>query len=209
MTRRDSLASGTGGPPRPVRPRRVLAVLTLGLLLALLVRVFLVESFFVPSPAMEPAYLAGDRVLVRKQVGVLHRGEVVVADVTRAFEGPSRATPRDEGLIGRVLTPLADALGVGTDAELVISRVVAVGGDEVSVVGGTVIVDGEPVRSGVTDADVPAFVVPGGHVWLLGDNHRLATDSLTSAASTPGHGSVADSDVVGTVWLRFWPLGRR
>lgn len=189
------------------RPARCLVVLTLALLLALVVRVFLVQAFFVPSPGMAPSVRAGDRVLVVKAGGPPARGDVVVADVSRAFAGPSRATPQDAGLVGRVLGPIASALGVRNGSRAVISRVVAVAGDEVAVTAGDVRVNGKSLDQQVPEADLAAFTVPAGHVWLLGDNHRLAIDSLTNAA-TAEHGAVPVSDVVGRAWLRYWPLDR-
>lgn len=208
----DPVASATApdGSPRPgfPRPGRVLLVLGTGLLVALLVRVFLAEAFFVPSPAMAPTVSAGDRVLVVKPVGPPARGDVVVADVTTAFAGPSRATPVADGLIGRAMGAAASVFGVRDGSVSVISRVVAVGGDSVAVADGTLTVNGRVVAEGVSDPDLPAFTVPRGSVWLLGDNHRVAIDSLSNAASTPGHGVVPTAQVVGRAWLRFWPLGR-
>lgn len=189
------------------RPGRVVVVLAVGLLAALLVRALVIEAFFVPSPGMSPTVAAGDRVLVVKPVGAPGRGDVVVADVSDAFSGPSRATPQDEGIIGGVLGSVATALGVRNGSRSVISRVVAVEGDRVEVASGTLTIDGNRVRR-VFEPDVAAFTVPPGHVWLLGDNHPLAIDSLSNAASTPGHGVVPESDVVGLVWLRYWPLSR-
>ena len=78
----------------------------------------------------------------------------------------------------------------------------------VSVSAGTVTVNGIPVRKGVADADLAEFAVPNGQVWLLGDDHARAIDSLTVAATAPNAGAVPVDAVVGRAGLTFWPLSR-
>ena len=87
-----------------------------------------------------------------------------------------------------------------------LARVVALGGQRVEVAGGHVTVDGHTVASGLGEQDVAAFTVPVGEVWVLGDNHHQAIDSLTVAAQRTDHGALPESSVVGRAWLTFWPL---
>src|SRR4051794_11481867 len=77
--------------------------------LTLLVRLFLVQAFYIPSSSMEPTLRVGDRVLVSKPayvVGEVHRGDVVVFDGRNSFAAEAAGTG-GRGALGR----LADAVG--------------------------------------------------------------------------------------------------
>lgn len=112
--------------PTPVegagsRRLRVLPVLVVGVLLAALVRAALVQSAFVPSAALAPTLEPGDRVLVWKVDSQPQPGDVVVVDTTGTAT-VDRATPTDDGLVGRVLGGIGRALGVriGTQERLAV-----------------------------------------------------------------------------------------
>src|SRR5580765_1724433 len=75
------------------------------LLVMMLVRGFLVQSFYVPSGSMEPTIEPGDRILVNKLVSgdSLQRGDIVVFDGTTTFAVADRTPAESDGLIGRVV----------------------------------------------------------------------------------------------------------
>ncbi|MBP6997624.1 MAG: signal peptidase I [Phycicoccus sp.] len=198
---------GAGSSPRR-RTGAFVVPLGVALLLTLAVRAFLVESVYVPSAAMGPQVPAASRVLVVKPGVQPVAGEVVVADISRVFGLAQRSTPYADGAIGSAMSSLASVVGVSGESQAIVSRVVAVGGDVVSVTAGTVSVNGRPVREGLIGADVAEFTVPSGHVWLLGDDHARAIDSLTVAATAAGSGSVPVDSVVGRVAVTFWPLSQ-
>ncbi len=102
-------------------------------MLTALVQGLLVQSYFVPSASLSPSLEPGDRVLVWKVSPALDAGDVVVVDTT-ATASIDRATPVDDGLAGRVLTPLANLLGVDTGRQDHLAVVGAADGDEVSLV---------------------------------------------------------------------------
>ena len=101
--------------------------------LTALVQGLLVQSYFVPSASLSPSLEPGDRALVWKVSPALDAGDVVVVDTT-ATAAIDRATPVDDGLAGRVLTPLANLLGVDTGRQDHLAVVGAADGDEVSLV---------------------------------------------------------------------------
>ena len=89
---------------------------------------------------------------------------------------------------------------------LVIMRVIGVGGDKVSDLNGTVLVNGTPEHDtylgrGVQTEGVTDLTVPSGSFYVLGDNRSDAADSRS-------YGPVPRSAVQGRLVLRYWPLGR-
>src|SRR3954470_9836811 len=94
-------------------------LLVVAFCLAVLIRTFLLQAFYIPSGSMEQTLLIGDRVLVNKvvyDVRTPQRGEVIV------FSGPSNWTPENvadpnEGLLSRVGGTLGDLVGVSRPGE--------------------------------------------------------------------------------------------
>ena len=215
-------ASGVSGPERvpvgaPAGPRRRLRwwhLLVAALVVVVLVRGLLVQTFSVPTGSMEPTIAPGDRVLVSRLVrGVdVHRGDVVVFDGRHAFLGQG-----DGGTAARVGRALRGALTLESGTDYV-KRVVGLPGDRVtccSTAGrlGRLVVNGVPVSEPyLFPGDVPSdatfdVVVPPGAIWVMGD-HRSASGDSRSYLGQPGGGMVGLDDVVGQVTVRYWPLGR-
>ena len=97
-------AAGSSRPP-------VVLVLAAALGLTALVQAVVVQSYVVPTAALAPALEPGDRVLVWKVRPAPDPGDVVVVDTT-ASAAVDRSTPVDDGLVGRVLSRVADLVGV-------------------------------------------------------------------------------------------------
>lgn len=138
----------------------IVVLLAATVVLTALVQGLLLQSYFVPSGALAPTLEPGDRVLVWKVSPALEPGDVVVVDTT-ATAPVDRATPRDDGLVGRVLTPLAEQLGVDTGRQDHLAVVGGVTGDDVSL--------SAPV-TGTVPAAVPRDAVVGTavlRVWPL------------------------------------------
>lgn len=185
---------------------RTLLVCALALLAAVVVKATLVETWYAPDDAMAPTVSAGERVLLTK-VGGVERGDVVVVDVSEAFSGPSRATHVADGVLGSVLSSVADVLGVRNGERSVISRVAAVGGDTVTCCdGGEVRVGGAAVAKAPTGTEPFTLEVPKGSLWVVGDRPDVALDSLSQVAEDT-RGVVPVEDVIGRAALRLWPLG--
>jgi signal peptidase I len=88
--------------------------------------------------------------------------------------------------------------------ELLVKRVVAVGGDRIRIEDGGLVIDDEPVCEPSIDPDridgvfFRTVTVPAGEVFLLGDDRRDSIDSRD-------FGTVAESEVLGVVRGRVWP----
>jgi len=205
--------SGRHAVARP-RGRVRWRVLALALVLTVVVRGFLVQSFFVPSGSMEPTLHPGDRILVAK-VGAassVRRGDVVVFDGTSVFA--QRAAPAPASALSRAIVSLEAALSLPTDESDYVKRVIGMPGDRVRCCdpSGLVQVNGRSVHEPyVMAGNAPSevrfdVVVPPGRLWVMGDHRSDSADSRAHLGD-PGGGMVAMSDVIGRPILVYWPLG--
>lgn len=130
----------------------------------------------VDGPSMEPSYYHNNRIVVSKASywwGEIERGDVIV------FPAPPNP---DEDYI---------------------KRVIGLPGDEVSVVQGTVYVNGhplvEPYISAPPVANLRKTTVPEGNVFVMGDNRNVSSDSRA-------WGPLDVEDVIGKAVFVYWPL---
>jgi len=104
-------------------------LIIMAFVLALLIKTFLVQAFFIPSGSMEPTLMPGDRVLVLKVPYYFHdprRGDIIV------FEDPDPTDQPDRGAVGGFFHWMFEGLGVQRpDNEDFIKRVIGVPGDTV------------------------------------------------------------------------------
>ena len=191
--------------------------------IAVIVKTFLVQAFFIPSGSMLPTLHVGDRVLVEKVSYRLHdprRGDVVVF-AKSVFGG---ARPPDASWHEDARNYLRELLGLPTGREEdYIKRVVAVGGDSIRYAGRPrrLIVNGEAVDQGYVargrDSSSPALTskdckrldmeragagcrVPAGRVFVMGDNRGDSEDSRVL-------GPVREDKIVGRAFVIIWPPG--
>lgn len=183
-------ATGDSLPePRPGRARRVgewVGIVLVALLVAVLLRAFVVQTFYIPSASMEPTLMIGDRIIVSKlsyRLHEVHRGDVVVF-----------ARPANENCGGE---PVAD----------LVKRVVGLPGETISSRGNQVLVNGRPIAqpwlpAGTTlgPAIAPTRIGPNA-VFVMGDNRTNSCDSRM-------WGTVDEDLIVGHVVLRIWPLSQ-
>jgi signal peptidase I len=210
----------------PARPRGRVAswvretaiILVSALVLSMLIKTFLVQSFFIPTGSMEETLLVGDRVLVSKLApGPLevHRGDVVVFTDPGGWLDPD-PTPAPGGLGGavrRVLTFVG--LLPQDDGDHLIKRVIGVPGDTVECCDaqGRVSVNGVPIDEpylapGARPSEVEfSVVVPEGRLWVMGDNRQNSRDSRYKQGD-PGGGTIPLDGVVGVAFLTLWPFDR-
>ncbi len=225
VARSDTLGHGSSpdpdvseDPARQGRPRRPLhrelpVLVAVALALTFLVRLLLVQAFYIPSGSMEPTLAVGDRVLVNKladRPGDVRRGDVIVFDGRGSFL-PSEAASA-EGLLARAGAAVGTFLGVSASERDYVKRVVGLPGDHVVCCGedGRLAVNGVPidepyVAPGDAPSDLPFdVVVPAGRLWVMGDHRSDSADSR-SHLGDPGGGTVPLDRVVGEVAARFWP----
>ncbi len=187
--------------PRSSFWRELPILLGVAILVAVLVRAFVLQTFFIPSESMEHTLNINDRVLVNKLVYDVRdpsRGEIVV------FKAPThwRSDPNEEDFIKRVI-------GVGGD------HVVCCDAQGRIAVNGAALDEPYLYTDGNGGSDVASedsfdIVVPAGKLWVMGDHRSASGDSREQYSR---HGSVdeatiATDDVVGRAFVLFWPLGR-
>jgi signal peptidase I len=180
-------------------------LLLTALLVAVLVKTFLVQPFYIPSESMLPTIEINDRVIVNKlayRMGEPERGDIVV------FLNPS-LTDEDlqETIPEAVIRSVLEAVGVRSRPEEdLIKRVVATEGETVTISNGLLEVDGvaydEPyLMSATAMGDFGPETVPENHVFVMGDNRSSSLDSRS-------FGTVPENEIVGQAFLRIWPLDR-
>jgi len=178
----DDTPGGTGPDVRRSALEWFLLVAA-AVLIAIVVRAFVFQAFYIPSESMVPTLQVGDRVLVNKLSYRLHdprRGDVVV------FRAPPAA-----------------AAG---DVKDLVKRVVGLPGDRIEGRDGHVFVNGRRIREpylpeGVRSRDFGPVDVPRDGYFVLGDNRPFSKDSTY-------FGPITRSAIVGRVFIRIWPLGR-
>jgi signal peptidase I len=186
--------------------RELPVLLLVAFVLALLIKTFLVQAFYIPSASMEPTLQIGDRVLVNKVVYHLHdprRGDIIV------FSDPHPLTSSHRNAVSAFLHWLTEGLGVSSNPEKdFIKRVVGLPGDTVEIDNrGTVLVNGRTVRetylSPVRDTRPYGPIhVPAGSLFVLGDNRTDSNDSRF------GLGFIPMDKVVGRAFVIIWPPSR-
>ena len=197
----------------PSYRRLVLTLLAAGLVVGL-VRVFLVQTFVIPSGSMEPGLQVGDRVVVSRldyRFGDIRRGDVVVFDGDGVFT--PAAAPRSP--LAEAARTVAQALGAPVGESDFVKRVIGVGGDRVLCCDdqGRISVNGRALEEPyVYPGDDPSDVefdetVPAGHLWVMGDHRSSSADSRDHLGD-PGGGMVPADRVVGRVVAVWWPWSR-
>ena len=151
------------------------------LLVALVVKTFLIQAFFIPSLSMYSTLDEGDRVLVNKlsyRLGDIDRGDIVV------FERPKNLPE----------SAIKD----------LIKRVIGLPGDVLESRDGAVYVNGERLEEGYLDEGTTTTglerqTVPEGFIFVMGDNRENSEDSRF-------FGPIDEDLVVGRAFVRVWPL---
>ncbi|MFJ1847169.1 signal peptidase I [Streptomyces sp. NPDC088146] len=189
----------------------------IALVLALLIKTFLVQAFSIPSDSMQNTLQRGDRVLVDKLTPWFgaepKRGEVVV------FHDPGGWLEDTQAANPNVVQKFLSFIGLMPSAEEkdLIKRVIAVGGDTVECKkDGPVVVNGKalddksfifPGNTACNDEPFGPIKVPEGRIWVMGDHRQNSLDSRYHQ-ELPGGGTVSDDEVVGRAIVVAWPINR-
>jgi signal peptidase I len=181
--------------------RELPILLGVAILVAVLVRAFVLQTFYIPSPSMEHTLNVLDRVLVNKLVYDFRdprRGEIIVFKAPQDWQS-------------------------GTEGEDFIKRIIGVGGDHVVCCDAQqrLIVNGhsldEPFiyrdADGTQDpaADEPFNItVPAGRLWVMGDHRSASGDSLEHWEQTEDitEATITQKSIVGRAFTIFWPVNR-
>lgn len=184
-----------------------LPTVTVAILLAVGVRIFIAEPRFIPSSSMEPTLLIDDRLIIDKlsfRWRKPERGEIVV------FNPPNNPVVPDA-------------------TKVYIKRVIGLPGDRISIHDGKVFVNDSPLNEPYIAAppnytlptqddalcpncfrppnvqsgkDNPYFTVPSGNYWVMGDNRNNSLDSHA-------WGFMPEENLVGRAMFRYWPFDNR
>jgi signal peptidase I len=199
-------------------------LLVIAFVLALLVKTFLVQAFFIPSGSMEQTLhgctgCTGDRVLVNKVpywFGSPSPGDIVV------FKGPDTWTPEvnvtpPSNPVSGALLWLGRAVGVAPPSEDdFVKRVIATAGQTVECCDaqGRVMVDGKPLTEPYIYENTPIqsrpfakVTVPAGRLWVMGDHRSASADSREHVRDRYS-GTIGVSDVIGKAAMIVWPVSR-
>ncbi len=211
------------GTPQAKQPRsfwKELPILIgIALVLALLIKTFLVQAFSIPSDSMQNTLQQGDRVLVDKLTPWFgsepERGEVVV------FHDPDNWLAGEPTPDPNPLQKVLSWIGLMPSAEEkdLIKRVVGVGGDTIECKGtGPLKVNGVALNEPyVYPGNTPCsqddqggqfkVKVPEGHIWVMGDHRQNSRDSRYNQADR-NDGFVPVDKVVGRAVVIAWPINR-
>ncbi|MGW2374898.1 MULTISPECIES: signal peptidase I [Kitasatospora] len=195
-------------------------IILVALLVALVLKTFLIQVFVIPSGSMEQTIQVGDRVLVDKLTPWFgsepQRGDVVVFKDPGGWLENDRKPSDDGPVLGGTKQVLTFVGLLPSDNERdLIKRVIGVGGDTVECCDpqGRLTVNGRAVEEPYLAPGNPPsrqsfkVTVPKGRLWVMGDHRDVSADSRFHMGN-PGQGTVPLSDVVGRAFVIAWPLGR-
>lgn len=181
----------------------------IALVLAIVLKTFVVQAFYIPSSSMEPTLMVQDRVLVTKLAYLYReprRGEIVVFRETG-----DEVLGQDEGLISEVFGSLASGLGFGQGADVdFIKRIIGLPGETLEMRGGVVYIDGEALPEATATEggylsrpdlnDFGPVTVDDGHYFMMGDNRPNSSDSRFSL------GQIPREHIIGRAFVTIWPV---
>lgn len=178
-------------------------LIVVALVVAVLIKTFLVQAFFIPSASMRDTLLEGDRVMVNKlayRFGEPSRSDVIV------FDSPLEEHHQGENFLGALVRNVAEALGLSTPDSALIKRVIAIGGDTLEIRNNQILVNGAAIAEPYLTRtprmrDFGPIEIPVDHVFVMGDNRNQSEDSRA-------FGPIHEDTIIGRAFVKVWPPGR-
>lgn len=178
-------------------------LIIVALVVAVVIKTFLVQAFFIPSASMHDTLLEGDRVMVNKlafRFGEPGHGDVIV------FDSPLEESSDGENIFGAILRNIGESLGLSTPDTALIKRVIALEGDTIEIRDNAVFINGTAIDESYLTRNVrmPDFgplQIPPDHLFVMGDNRNQSEDSRR-------FGPIPESSIIGRAFVRVWPPSR-
>jgi signal peptidase I len=199
-------------------------LLVVAFCLAVLIRTFLVQAFYIPSGSMEKTLLVQDRVLVNKVVYDMRdpvRGEIVVFRGTDKW-APEVTEPVSNAFAAKLGRTIGDLVGVSRPGERdFIKRVIGLPGDKVACCDdkGRITVNGvgidEPYIAEGYNSDLnqppnpnqctsrrfTEVTIPADEMFVMGDHRAVSQDARCQ-------GPVPIKNIIGRAFVVVWPSSR-
>ena len=190
----------------------LVVIVASALALALLIQAFIIKPYRIPSGSMEPTLAINQRVLVDRigtHFSTPHVGDIIVFHPPKNYDAGCQNQRQGENQAGQDESQACDSQESTPSSETFIKRVVAIGGDRISIHNGHVIRNGAPEKdSYITpcgDAGSCNFpgtiMIPRGDYYMMGDNRPNSEDSRF-------WGPVPKSWIIGKAFFTYWPPGR-
>ena len=212
--------------PNPAQPTgwlRELAEWGKALFVAVMVTAFIllfvVQVIMVKGSSMEPNFYTYERVICEKisyRLGSPQRGEVIICTYYKGLNAKGNQAVQAAEAAGKQVVFWPDVQEYHIDGKAlssshyvkdrVIKRIVGLPGESVSIHGGVLQIDGQPLDesaywSGEIAGDMPNTLVPNDAYFVVGDNRNHSNDSRNPAIA-----SIPRSRIMGRVVFRIWPL---
>jgi signal peptidase I len=171
------------------------------ILVAVLVRAFVLQTFYIPSPSMEHTLNVLDRVLVNKLVYDFRdprRGEIIVFEAPKSWQSGTEG----EDFIKRIIGLPGDHLVCCDEQQRLMINGHAI--DEPYIY-----TDADGTRNAVADEPFD-ITVPAGRIWVMGDHREASADSLEHWETSQNiqDATITEDSVVGRAFTVFWPVNR-
>ena len=243
LTDSDTSDQASGDEPAGKPPRNRWSFLTemvvlfaVALTIALLIKTFVVQPFFIPSGSMENTLLIGDKVLVNKlvyHVRPIAPGDIIVFNGTGSWDAPqppgkdsrNPVVRAYDDTLGALFHSIAGLFGTAPDQTDYIKRVIGVPGDHVSccnthgqvTVNGVALSEKSYLFPGAEPSQEPFhIIVPPGRLWVMGDNRDESADSRlhdcayqdpeVECVPYDRDGTVPENKVIGRAFMIVWPI---
>lgn len=170
----------------------------IAVVLALVIRTFVVQAFKIPSGSMIPTFEIGDRIFVNK---FIYGARVPVLNVNLpAVREPKR------GDIVVFISP-------ETPRKDFVKRLIAVGGERVEIRDGRIMINGASIQEpasvrAINYYNAGDYALEGRSVEVPKDSYFVLGDNSASSRDSRYWGFVPKKNLLGKAILIYWPLHR-
>jgi signal peptidase I len=192
-------------------------LVVVALVLALVIKTFAIQAFYIPSGSMQNTLAIGDRILINKVVyhfrGIA-RGDIVVFNGDGSWD--TAPAPGSSNIFSAFVGDIEEIFGANQASDVYIKRVIGLPGDHVACCNaqGQVTVNGVALSesSYLYPGNAPSttrfnITVSAGRLWVMGDHRMISYDSRGHMGD-PGGGTIPESAVMGRAFVIVWPPSR-